>query len=142
MLEVLDEIRNLSPWQENWKTDTKNWEENKNSGIMATCLNDVVVTSKFFEMISIILELNKQNHTLLFNIWIYNLYSCNIYSVFSSLKNCFSKTVHIIAQVWKVDISWFWKSIPSRTISSSTNLPRKKKSQNVWNRDLSINTEE
>ena len=30
--------------------------------------NDVVVTSKFFEMMSIILEFNKQNHTLLFNI--------------------------------------------------------------------------
>ena len=44
--------------------------------------NDVMVTSKFLEINLIALKLNKQNPTLLFNIWIYNFSDCNIYSFF------------------------------------------------------------
>ena len=49
-------------------------------------------------------------------------------------------TSRLVGQVWEAAISWLWESILSGTVINSQTLLRRK-SQKIWNRDLSISFE-
>ena len=84
--------------------------------------------SKFLEMIPIALELNKQNHTLVFRI----RSNCSIYLVFPAWETCFFKYDEAIATSRLVfsglgsEYFVILKECPLMNNNQQSNLPRKK----------------
>ena len=104
--------------------------------------NDVVGPSKLLEMISKALELNKQNPTLHFNIWIKFLFQLQ-HSVFPGWKSVFLSMMiswqrHSLLFRFGKCVFHNFETVSSQEQRSAVKSSSEKSSRKIWNRDLSI----